>query len=166
MSRPHSAPRPDDFSMSGALPVDSRPASRVEAQMLGPAGYDSPQTTRPPPSPYTGTDPFRPQRTSDLPPQELAAPGPPMTPMLSTSGPDLRSARSTSHAAVGQLVELVKRRQGAPPASTISADVDAKIRAQGQVVLDDLRMLRGELKAAARGREGHRWRRWIVGGAA
>ena len=165
MSRPHSAPAPDEISMSGALPTHSRPPSAgIEAQMLGPAGYDSPQQQRPPPTAYTGTDTFRPQRTTSI-PQELAAPGPPMTPMLSTSGPDLKTARATSHAAMGQLLDLVRRRQGAPPASTISADIDAKIRAQGAVVLDDLRMLRSELREAARGRAAHRWRRWIVGGA-
>lgn len=151
--------------MSGALPIHVAPqSSGVEAQMVGPAAYDTPQQ-RPAPSPYTGADPFRPQRTSELRQQEMTAPGPPLTPMLSSPAPDLRGARSTSHAAVGQLVELVRRRQGAPPASTISTDIDAKIRAQGAVVLGDLRMLRGELREAARGRAGNRWRRWIVGGA-
>ena len=149
--------------MSGALPAQY---SGVET-MAGPAAY-SPSQTRPPPSPYAGgADPFRPQRSSPPRPQSqgLAAAAAPMTPMLHTPVPDLKAARSASHAAVGQLVELVKRRQGAPPASTISVDIEAKIRAQGLVVLQDLRMLRGELREAARGREGHRWRRWIVGGA-
>lgn len=167
MSRPPSAPRPDDRSMSGALPdAPPPPSPGVEDRMLGPAGYDSSQAGPPPPTSYTAAELFRPQRPPDVaPPQELSVPGPPRTPALSTSGPDLRVARSTSHAAVGRLVELVRRRQEAPPASTISADIDAKIRVQGQVVLDDLRMLRAELKEAARAREGHRWRRWIVGGA-
>lgn len=172
MSRPHSphrSPRPGyspgpDVSMSGALPERPLPQSSGVEQMMGPAAYDTPQQ-RPAPSPYIGTDPFRPQRTSELPQQEMSMPGPPLTPMLASPEPDLRTARSTSHEALGQLVELVRRRQGAPPASTFGADIDSKIRAQAAIVLGDLRMLRGELRVDAKGREGNRWRRWIVGGA-
>lgn len=190
------SPRPDEFSMSGALADASpQPMPPGTETMAGPAAYDtrpppspydrpppssfdnrpppssfdnrpppSSFDNRPAPSPYTGTDPFRPQRASQH-PSDLLAPPPPMTPMLSTPAPDLKTARVTSHAAVRELLDLVKRREGAPPGSTISADIDFKIRAQGAVVLGDLRMLRGELKEVARGREGHRWRKWIIGGA-
>lgn len=189
------SPRPEEVSMSGALADASPRPIPPGDEMAGPAAYDtrpppspydrpppsdfehrpppssfdhrpppSSFDNRPPPSPYTtGADPFRPQRASHQ--NDLLAPPPPMTPMLSTPAPDLKTARATSHAAVRELVDLMRRREGAPPGSTISVDIDAKIRAQGAVVLGDLRMLRGELKEVARGREGHRWRKWIIGGA-
>ncbi|SPO01472.1 uncharacterized protein DNG_04145 [Cephalotrichum gorgonifer] len=185
MSQPQEWPRPthpDESSMSGALPyIPPQPMapqhSGIEAQMPGPAAYDDQRPQGPQPSPYVGgTDPFRPQRASPspgrhhpasgVPSQDIAAtPAMPMTPHFSSRGPDLKTARAASHAAVREFVDLVRRRQGAPPGSTISVDIEGKIRAQGAIVFDDLRMLREELREVARAKEGHRWRKWVVGGA-
>ncbi|PKS05962.1 hypothetical protein jhhlp_007795 [Lomentospora prolificans] len=162
---------PSTYSMSGALPdtqylPQQPPYTPSEAQMLGPAGMEQfSQSPRPPRDDRPGyhtTDPFRPQRVHSDP--GPIAPAPSMTPMLSTTH-DIVTARSNSQYGLKEFVELVKRRQNAPPGSTISSDIDAKIRASGGLLLKDLKGLRLELREVARNKESHRWRRWLVGGA-
>jgi len=88
-----------------------------------------------------------------------------MTPLLSTAPHDIVTARTNSQVGLREFADLVKKRQNAPPGSTLSSDIDARIRSTGGLLLRDLKLLRLELRDLARSKESHRWRRWLVGGA-
>lgn len=76
------------------------------------------------------------------------------------AGADIRSVRMACEFSVGEYRVLQSRARTGDPAS------DRRLRSQYDAVVSDLYVLRGEVAAAVKATESHRWRRWLLGGLA
>lgn len=76
--------------------------------------------------------------------------------------------RASCQAGLRALAALRRRQQQQQQQAAlglVGAELDGPVAAQAAVVLADLRALQAELRDVARAAEGHRWRRWLLGGA-
>jgi len=78
---------------------------------------------------------------------------------------DIRTVQSSSQFALREYLTLIKKRQTAPYGSTMSLDLEDRIRIQGGLLLGDLNTLRDEVGEVIKACQGRRVRRWILGGA-
>lgn len=70
----------------------------------------------------------------------------------------LRSAKSACEYSVREYLALRRQRRYDDPAA------EHRLRTQYDVVLSDLQTLRRDVSSLVKAAEGHRWRKWIVGG--
>ena len=84
--------------------------------------------------------------------------------VTATDSRDLKSLKTNCQFALREYLSL-QRRRGRYDASTATIDLESRIRAQGEVLLGQLKILQGEVRSLAKQAENHRWRRWIIGGA-
>jgi hypothetical protein len=77
---------------------------------------------------------------------------------------ELQALRTNCQFNLREYMSLQRQRRGGD--STVSAyELETRIRHQTIMVLNDLRILQGEVRSIAKEAENHRWRRWIIGGA-
>ncbi len=101
-------------------------------------------------------------------PPTFAQPAPSFAPLPAlpdaalTSGGEPTSARAVKSAAEFSLREymaLQRRRY-----RTDEAGMENRLRAQARIAVRDLQDVRGHVADIIRAAEGHRWRRWLLGG--
>jgi hypothetical protein len=156
MSQPQ--PLPYDPSMTGALPPV------VEAQMPGPAASAT----------YYNVPPIQDQQGYPPPPtmqeqqQKKPSSRPPhgtLTPALMSTAHDVRTVQSSAQFALREYLTLTKKRQTAPYGSSMSLDLEDRIRIQGGLLLGDLKALADRVADVVDACQGRRAKRWILGGA-
>jgi hypothetical protein len=132
----------------------------------------NPQNYPPVSGPQTGPNdlPMRPVSESYLPnhPGTMASaikPPHQMVPanILADLG-ELRALRTNCQFNLREFISLQRQRRSGD-ASMSAYELETRLRNQTTFVLNDLRILQGEVRSIAKEAENHRWRRWIVGGA-
>lgn len=105
--------------------------------------------------------------------QMAPAMGPTMAPTMApalapaaapTTLRELKTLRTNCQFGLGEFLSLQRQRRSGDTGMS-SYELDDRIRYQANVVLNDLRVLQGEVRGIAKEAEAHRWRRWIIGGA-
>ncbi|EGU82174.1 hypothetical protein FOXB_07305 [Fusarium oxysporum f. sp. conglutinans Fo5176] len=147
-------------------------------QSYNPQNYDSPGYNQPynpqnyPPvsGPQTGPGnlPIRPASESYLPNHAGAMATASAQQMVPATAPsdlrELQALRVNCQFNLREYMSLQRQRRGGD--SAVSAyELETRIRNQTNMVLNDLRILQGEVRSIAKEAENHRWRRWIIGGA-
>ncbi|CAG7560442.1 unnamed protein product [Fusarium equiseti] len=136
-----------------------------------PQGYN-PQNYPPVSGPQTGPNdlPMRPASESFLPnhPGVMASAIKPPNQMVPANIPadlgELRSLRTNCQFNLREYISLQRQRKSGD-ASISAYELETRIRNQTTFVVNDLRILQGEVRSIAKEAENHRWRRWIIGGA-
>ncbi|KAM0191620.1 hypothetical protein ACHAPA_007124 [Fusarium lateritium] len=133
----------------------------------------NPQNYPPVSGPQTGPNnnlPMRPVSESYLPnhPGAMASSIKPPQQMVPAMVPadlrELQALRTNCQFNLREYMSLQRQRRGGD--SAVSAyELETRIRHQTMMVLNDLRILQGEVRSIAKEAENHRWRRWIIGGA-
>lgn len=82
---------------------------------------------------------------------------------LTTTTQDLRSLKTSTQFALREYLSLQRKRDRLEGATSL--ELEDQIRAQGRVVLGDLKTLRKEVGVVIKEGENHRWRNWLIGGA-
>jgi hypothetical protein len=77
---------------------------------------------------------------------------------------ELRALRTNCQFNLREYISLQRQRRSGD-ASISAYELETRIRNQTTFVLNDLRILQGEVRSIAKEAENHRWRRWIIGGA-
>ncbi|WZH47954.1 Sodium glutamate symporter [Fusarium acuminatum] len=131
----------------------------------------NPQNYPPVSGPQTGPNlPMRPVSESYLPnhPGAMANSIKPPQQMVPAVVPadlrELQALRTNCQFNLREYMSLQRQRRGGD--SAVSAyELETRVRHQTMMVLNDLRILQGEVRSIAKEAENHRWRRWIIGGA-
>ncbi|KAF5025944.1 hypothetical protein F66182_1979 [Fusarium sp. NRRL 66182] len=150
-------------------------AQNYDAQGFSSQNYNqsyNPQNYPPTSGPQTGPGniPMRPASESYLPNiGSMATKHNQMNQLAPTMLPptDLRELQDLKTNCLFGLREyrnLQRQRQSGDSAMS-AYELETRLRTQTTIVLNDLRMLQGEVRGIAKEAEGHRWRRWIIGGA-
>lgn len=132
----------------------------------------NPQNYPPVSGPQTGPNdlPMRPISESYLPnnPGTMASAIKPPHQMVPANIPadlgELRALRTNCQFNLREYISLQRQRRSGD-ASMSAYELETRLRNQTIFVLNDLRILQGEVRSIAKEAENHRWRRWIVGGA-
>jgi hypothetical protein len=132
----------------------------------------NPQNYPPVSGPQTGPNdlPMRPVSESYLPnhPGTMASAIKPPHQMVPANIPadlgELRALITNCQFNLREFISLQRQRRSGD-ASMSAYELETRLRNQTTFVLNDLRILQGEVRSIAKEAENHRWRRWIVGGA-
>lgn len=175
-------------------PVDPQPLARNPSPSPTPSNQYPPSGQYPPYNPQQSYTP-QPYNPQDYPPASVAPPSGPSPSLPARPGPetqlqdrpasrldvkqkpipqtevatytdsgDLKSLKTNCQFALREYLSL-QRQRGRYDASSSSAELESRIRAQGEVLLGQMKILQGEVRSLAKQAENHRWRRWIIGGA-
>lgn len=82
---------------------------------------------------------------------------------LATTTQDLKTVKTGTQFALREYLSLQRKRGRLDGA--MSLELEDQIRAQGRVLLGDLKILRKEVGTLIKDGENHRWRNWLIGGA-
>ncbi|KAK1624398.1 hypothetical protein BDP81DRAFT_330101 [Colletotrichum phormii] len=82
---------------------------------------------------------------------------------LVTTTQDLKTIKTGTQFALREYLSLQRKRGRLDGA--MSLELEDQIRAQGRVLLGDLKVLRKEVGSLIKDGENHRWRNWLIGGA-
>lgn len=82
---------------------------------------------------------------------------------MATGPMDVRLARNNATFAVREYIGLQqRRRKGGGPVPDL--ELDQQIRFQASRVIEDLSIVREEMRLVIKDAEAHRWRKWLIGG--
>ncbi|KHN99353.1 uncharacterized protein MAM_03051 [Metarhizium album ARSEF 1941] len=129
------------------------------AELHGPPGP-------PPPAPGQGlalqVGPDHPGSATSIP----TVPGHTLTPMVPPAALDVRNIKASAQFHLGEFLrvrgQLQQQQQGGGAARF---ELESRLRSRAGMALGDLSTLQAEVRALAKAAEGHRWRRFLVGGA-
>ncbi|KAJ4257549.1 hypothetical protein NW762_008673 [Fusarium torreyae] len=177
---PESQYGPQPYGPQNYTPQDFANQSYGGPQNYDPQGYSAqnynqpynPQNYPPVSGPQTGPNdlPIRPVSDSYLPNHAgaMASATKPQGQLVPAVAPadlrELQALKTNCQFNLREYVSLQRQRRGGD--SAVSAyELETRIRHQTTTVLNDLRILQGEVRGIAKEAENHRWRRWIIGGA-
>ncbi|KAI8295789.1 hypothetical protein K4K56_010508 [Colletotrichum sp. SAR 10_98] len=92
---------------------------------------------------------------------ELPRPAAALQPITTTTQ-DIRSLKTSTQFAMREYLSLMRKRR---PDGSSTMELEDQIRAQGRILVGDLKMLRKEVGVLIKEGENHRWRNWLIGGA-
>ncbi|KAL2761037.1 hypothetical protein ACRALDRAFT_1073373 [Sodiomyces alcalophilus JCM 7366] len=144
---PEATPGVEQMPGPAAMFPPSAPGDGPHPQF--PPQHPPPGALQPPPGP--GYAPLVPQG-----PQGLSAP-------TDTEPLGIRSARTKAQTALHEYLSLQKKRKRAD-GGTKSAELDQQLRVQAARAMEDLMVVRKEVRSMIKEAETHRWRKWLIGG--
>ncbi|KAI8197658.1 hypothetical protein KHU50_009386 [Colletotrichum sp. SAR 10_65] len=115
----------------------------VVEKMAGPAAY------YPAPPSQAGTMAEQPRPAAALQP-------------ITTTTQDIRSLKTSTQFAMREYLSLMRKRR---PDGSSTMELEDQIRAQGRILVGDLKTLRKEVGVLIKEGENQRWRNWLIGGA-
>lgn len=77
---------------------------------------------------------------------------------------ELKSLKTNCQFGLREFLSLQRQRKSGEPTMS-SYELDMRLQDTAFMLLNDLRVLQGEVRGIAKEAESHRWRRWIIGGA-
>ncbi|KAK2774053.1 hypothetical protein CKAH01_13276 [Colletotrichum kahawae] len=92
---------------------------------------------------------------------ELPRPAAALQPITTTTQ-DIRSLKTSTQFAMREYLSLMRKRR---PDGSSTMELEDQIRAQGRILVGDLKTLRKEVGVLIKEGENHRWRNWLIGGA-
>ncbi|WYZ44881.1 hypothetical protein EsH8_VIII_000197 [Colletotrichum jinshuiense] len=156
-------PRVDQYARP---PQSTTPSAPYPGQAYGgpPPGPIPAVAARPPAEHMAGPAAYPTPHSQQASMTEVPRPAAALNPLVtSTSNQDLKSVKTSTQFALREYLSLQKKRGRLEGAT--SFELEDQVRAQGRVLLGDLKTLRKEVAVMIKDGENHRWRNWLIGGA-